>query len=72
MRIVHAAVLDCRRVDALRLRFQNRERDDLVLTPGVHAIGAYSGVGNVIAILLFLVTTVGTAIASLRHPKGMP
>lgn len=34
-----AAVLDCRGVDALRLRFQNRERDDLVLTPGVHAIG---------------------------------
>lgn len=33
------AVLDCRRVDALRLRFPNLERDDLVLSPGVHAIG---------------------------------
>ena len=32
-------MLDCRRVDALRLRFPNRERDDLVLSPGVHAIG---------------------------------
>lgn len=26
-------------MDALRLRFPNRERDDLVLSPGVHAIG---------------------------------
>lgn len=32
-------MLDCRRVDAFRLRFPNRERDDLVLSPGVHAIG---------------------------------
>lgn len=32
-------MLNCRRVDALLLRFSNRERDDLVLCPGVHAIG---------------------------------
>ncbi len=32
-------MLDCRRVDTLRLRFPNLERDDLVLSPGVHAIG---------------------------------
>lgn len=32
-------MLDCARVDALRLRFPNQERDDLVLSRGVHAIG---------------------------------
>lgn len=32
-------MLDCRRVNALRLRFPNRERADLVLNQGVHAIG---------------------------------
>lgn len=32
-------VLDCRRVEALRLQFPNRERDDLVLSQGVHALG---------------------------------
>lgn len=32
-------MLDCRGVDALRLRFPNRERDDLVLGQGVHALG---------------------------------
>lgn len=32
-------MLDCAGVNALRLRFQNREHADLVLSPGVHAIG---------------------------------
>lgn len=32
-------MLDCRRVDALRLRFPLRDRPDLVLSQGVHAIG---------------------------------
>lgn len=32
-------VLDCANVNALRLRFQNREHADLALSPGVHAIG---------------------------------
>lgn len=32
-------MLDCRGVDALRLRFPNHERGDLVLGPGVHALG---------------------------------
>lgn len=32
-------MLDCARVNALRLRFPDRELADLVLAPGVHAIG---------------------------------
>ena len=32
-------MLDCRRVDALRLRFPQRKIPDLVLSQGVHAIG---------------------------------
>lgn len=32
-------MLDCARVNALRLRFPNRELADLVLCPGVHAVG---------------------------------
>ena len=32
-------MLDCRRVNALTLRFSDRELADLVLRPGVHAIG---------------------------------
>lgn len=32
-------MLDCRRVTTLRLRFPNHEPADLVLSPGVHAIG---------------------------------
>ena len=32
-------VLDFARVNTLRLRFPNGERDDLVLAPGVHAVG---------------------------------
>jgi len=32
-------MLDCRRVTTLRLRFPDRELADLVLDPGVHAIG---------------------------------
>ena len=32
-------MLDCRRVTTLRLRFPDRELADLVLAPGVHAIG---------------------------------
>lgn len=32
-------MLDCARVNALRLRFPNRELADLVLRPGVHAVG---------------------------------
>lgn len=32
-------MLDCRRVEALRLRFPESEHADLVLSPGVHAVG---------------------------------
>lgn len=32
-------MLDCARVNALRLRFPNRQLADLVLCPGVHAVG---------------------------------
>jgi hypothetical protein len=32
-------MLDCRGVEALRLRFQNRPHADLALSPGVHALG---------------------------------
>lgn len=32
-------MLDCRRVETLRLRFPEREHADLVLSPGVHAVG---------------------------------
>lgn len=32
-------MLDCRRVTTLRLRFPNPEPSDLVLSPGVHAVG---------------------------------
>lgn len=32
-------MLDCARVNALRLRFPNRDLPDLVLCPGVHAVG---------------------------------
>lgn len=32
-------VLDCGRVETLRFRFADRSRDDLVLGPGVHAVG---------------------------------
>ena len=36
---VAIAVLDSRRVQRLRLRFPNREHDDVALSPGVHAMG---------------------------------
>lgn len=32
-------MLDCRRVETLRIRFPDRSRDDIVLGPGVHAVG---------------------------------
>ena len=32
-------MLDCGRVETLRFRFADRSRDDLVLGPGVHAVG---------------------------------
>ncbi len=36
---MHAIVLNCRRVDALRLRFPQHEIPDLVLNQGVHPVG---------------------------------
>lgn len=36
-------MLDCACVEALRLQFPNQEQADLVLSPGVHAIGRGSG-----------------------------
>ena len=39
VRADHAHVLDFARVNTLRLQFPNGERDDLVLGPGVHAVG---------------------------------
>ncbi len=36
-------MLDCRRVTTLRLRFPNRDPADLILSPGVHAIGRDGG-----------------------------
>lgn len=36
-------MLDCARVNAIRLQFPNREHDDLPLGPGVHALGRDDG-----------------------------
>src|SRR5690554_7652286 len=35
----HGVMVDSRRVETLRFRFPDRSRGDLVLGPGVHAVG---------------------------------
>lgn len=36
---LESAMLDCARVNTIRLQFPNRERSDMLLGPGVHALG---------------------------------
>lgn len=70
-------MLDCRRVDALRLRFPQRTIPDLVLSQGVHAIGLDQerqpvlGANAAVAAVQFCVDRRGVWLQVCDHGSGL-